>query len=246
MSTVSATLRRSSLIRSISSSLDASSRSLHMSVDPINSSPPNQRPNLPLRCYNHTSKTMSTNHQIHSSTTYSAFRNKVSMTFEQQDDQDYVSPYSDFFANIEAGRSTLGTTEEMEKQILEIEEKYLDCGIPESALRFKTSSYGRFVLPPYVCPGEHRVTVKVPLSAIPFNNSSERVILLQIVGSRYNKDKDFLQLSAEKFASRIENVRYLVDTIEKIVAGARKLAKEFEEEDAMAAGGSKKLAQGGG
>lgn len=92
------------------------------------------------------------------------------MTFEREG-KDYISPYSDFFANIEAGRSTLGTTNEMGEQLMEIKEEYLDCGIPESALRFKTTSYGRFVLPPYVIPGEHRVTVKVPLSAIPFNLS---------------------------------------------------------------------------
>ena len=165
--------------------------------------------------------------KIPSSLTYSSFRNKVSMPLEKQD---YVSPYSDFFANIEAGRSSLGTTEEMMKEEMEIKEEYLDCGIPESALRFKTTSYGRYILPPYVAPGEHRVTVNVPLSAIPFNNDDEKEILLQIVGSRYVKEKGFVQLSAEKFASRIENKRYLVDLIEQIVASSRRLAKEFEEE----------------
>lgn len=158
------------------------------------------------------------------------------MPFDRQEGQDYVSPYSDFFANIEAGRSTLGTTTEMEQQIMEIKEEYLDCGIPESALRFKTTSYGRYVLPPYVSPGEHRVTVKVPLSAIPFSNALEREVLLGIVGSRYNTEKDYLQLTSEKFASRIENKRHLVGMIEQIVASARKLAKEFEEEDKAAGG----------
>lgn len=164
------------------------------------------------------------------------------MPFERKEGQDYVSPYSDFFASIDAGRSSLGTTEEMEKRSMEIKEAHLDCGIPESALRFKTTSYGRFALPPYVSPGEHRVLVKVPLSAIPFNNPSEREILLEIVGSRYNKEKDVLQLSAEKFASRIENKRYLVGMIEQIVASARKLAKEFEEEDKAV--GAKSVAEG--
>lgn len=153
------------------------------------------------------------------------------MPFEREEGQDYVSPYSEFFANIEAGRSSLGTTEEMERRSLEITEEYLDCGIPESALRFKTTSYGRFVLPPHVSPGEHRVTVKVPLSAIPFNSPEEKEILLQIVGSRYNKEKDFVQLSSEKFASRIENKRHLVGMIEQIVASSRRLAREFEEEE---------------
>lgn len=232
MASIITSLRRGSIARSISTNLDLSSRSLHLSVESTQAS---QRPNLPARSFR---GSKSNSMKINSTTTYSALRNKVSMTFEREG-KDYISPYSDFFANIEAGRSTLGTTNEMGEQLMEIKEEYLDCGIPESALRFKTTSYGRFVLPPYVSPGEHRVTVKVPLSAIPFNNSTEKEILLQIVGSRYNKEKDFLQLSAEKFASRIENKRHLVDMIEQIVTGARRLALEFEEEDKAQAGESK-------
>jgi hypothetical protein len=159
------------------------------------------------------------------------------MPFEREEGQEYVSPYSDFFANIEAGRSSLGTTEEVARQVFEMKEQYLDCGIPESALRFRTSSYGRFALPPYVSPGEHRVTVKVPLSAIPFDSPSEKEIFHQIVGSRYNKEKDVLQLSSEKFASRIENKRHLVGMIEDIMAAVRRLAKEFEDEDDAVSGG---------
>jgi hypothetical protein len=162
------------------------------------------------------------------------------MPFERQDGKDYVSPYTDFFANIEAGRTSLGTTEETEQQVLEMKEQYLDCGIPEIALRFRTTSYGRFVLPPYVSPGEHRVTVKVPLSAIPLGSPLEREILLEIVGSRYNEAKDELQLSSEKFASRIENKRHLVGMIEQIVSNARRLAKDFQEEERTESAGSKK------
>jgi len=158
--------------------------------------------------------------------TYSAFRNKVTMPPETE--SGYVSPYSGFFANVEAGRTSLGTTAEMEQRALELEEKHLECGIPESELRFRTVSYGRYALPPYVAPGEHRVTVKVALSAIPFNNEQEKEIFLEIVGPRFNPKKGDLQLSSEKFASRIENKRYLVDMIERIVSSARELAKEFD------------------
>ena len=78
------------------------------------------------------------------------------------------------------------------------------------------------------------MTVKVALSAIPFENEQEKEIFLEIVGSRYNSKKGDLQLSSEKFASRIENKRYLVDVIEKIVLNARKLAKQFDTEDGNA------------
>jgi len=168
--------------------------------------------------------------------TYSALRNKVTMPFESEPGKPYVSPYSEFFSNIEAGRTSLGTTEEMEQRAFELEEQRLECGIPESALRFRTTSYGRFILPPYVSPGEHRVTVKVALSAIPFDNEEEKEIFREIVGARFNEQKGDLQLSSEKFASRIENKRHLVDMIERIVLNAKTLAKEFASDDTKATG----------
>jgi len=162
------------------------------------------------------------------SPTYSSLRTKMTLPFEQPiPGETYTSPYSNFFANVEAGRTTLGTTQEIEQKAFELQEQRLECGILESNLRFTTRSYGRFALPPYVSPGEHRVTVKVALSDIPFENDHEKDIFMEIVGPRYNPKKGDLQLSSEKFASRIENKRYLVDMIEKIVANSRQLAKEF-------------------
>ena len=163
--------------------------------------------------------------------TYSALRNNVTMPFEVEPGRPYVSPYSEFFANLEAGRTSLGTTEEMEQRAAELLERHLECGIPESELRFQTVSYGRFALPPYVSPGEHRVTVKVALAAIPFRNELEKEIFMEIVGSRFDPRRGDLKLSSEKFASRIENKRYLVDMIERIVSNAQKLAKEFADEE---------------
>ena len=177
--------------------------------------------------------------------TYSSFRNNNIGTTtnttttkpprnddnESSGTRSYVSPYSKFFTNLEAGRTSLGTTLEMDQRAAQLVEQRLECGILESELRFQTTSYGRFVLPPYVSPGEHRVIVKVALSAIPFENEVEKEIFLDIVGVRYNPKKGDLQLSSEKFASRIENKRYLVDMIERIVLNARKLAKEFAATD---------------
>ena len=161
--------------------------------------------------------------------TYSALRTKMTLPFEQPiPGETYTSPYSNFFANVEAGRTTLGTTQDIEQKAFELQEQQLECGILESNLRFTTKSYGRFALPPYVSPGEHRVTVKVALKDIPFENDHEKDIFMEIVGARYNPTKGDLQLSSDKFASRIENKRYLVDMIEKIVANSRQLAKEFD------------------
>lgn len=165
---------------------------------------------------------------------YTALRNKVTSPFQAQANEAYVSPYSDFFANIESGRTSLGTTEAMEEKLSKLTEQKLDCGICESELRFRTTSYGRFALPPYVSPGEHRVTVTLNLDAIPWDaqrGEAEKEILLQIVGPRYNPEKNVLKLSSEKFGSRIENKRYLVGMIEKIVSRSRELASEFAAED---------------
>jgi len=167
---------------------------------------------------------------VSSPSSYTALRNKVTLKF----DEVYDSPYSDFFANIDAGSTSLGTTEEMEQSLSNLMEQKLDCGINESDLRFRTTSYGRFALPPYVSPGEHRVTVVLNLNAIPWDEQrgeAEKEILLQIVGPRYNAEKNELKLSSEKFGSRIENKRYLVGMIEKIVSSSKKLAKDFEAED---------------
>ena len=172
--------------------------------------------------------------RLSSPSSYTALRNKVTSPFQAQTDDSYVSPYADFFSNIEAGRTSLGTTEEMEQKLSELAEQKLDCGIYESDLRFRTTSYGRFALPPYVSPGEHRVTVTLSLDSIPWDEErgeAEKEILLQIVGSRYNPEKNVLKLSSEKFASRIENKRYLVGMIEKIVSNSKQLAIEFAKED---------------
>lgn len=78
------------------------------------------------------------------------------------------------------------------------------------------------------------MTVTLRLDAIPWDSErgeAEKEILLQIVGSRYNPEKNELKLSSEKFGSRIENKRYLVGMIEKIVSNSRELASQFAAED---------------
>jgi len=152
------------------------------------------------------------------------------VTFDAKPGQPYKSPYASFFNNIEAGRTSLGTTLEIEQRAHEMKEKVV-AGIPESALRFRTTSYERSVLAPYVEAGEHRVIVKLSLSSIPFDNAGEREVFLQMVGPRYKAKSGDLQLSCEKFASRIENKRHLVNVIERLVEDSKRLSKEFAEED---------------
>ena len=167
--------------------------------------------------------------------TYSSLRNMVTAEAgpppSSSDPSSYTSPFADFFSNLEAGRTSLGTTAVLERRAFEIQERKLACGVPESALRFRTRSYERSVLPPYVEAGEHRVVVKLAVKNIPFGSEREREVFLEMVGPRYRPKTDEVQLSSEKFASRIENKRYLVDMIERLVESSRELAREFDEEE---------------
>jgi hypothetical protein len=47
---------------------------------------------------------------------------------------------------------------------------------------------------------------------------------------RYNSGRNEITLVADRFPSRIENKRYLVLLLENLLAEARRLAEEFNEE----------------
>ena len=110
----------------------------------------------------------------------------------------------------------------------ELPVKMLRCGVPESALKFKTVAYGRLSMPPYVLPQEHKVTLKVNIDDIPFENETELEIFFQIVGQRYNSTKNELTLISSQFASRIENKRHAVSMLERIMESAKFLAKDVK------------------
>jgi hypothetical protein len=137
----------------------------------------------------------------------------------------YESPFKDFFDMIESGRSSLGTTDNSPKP----QERYLKCGIAESALRFKTKHFGRAQLAPHIQPGEHSVTLKVNMNDIQLTQV-ERDIVVQIVGNRVNDVRNELRLASNQFGSRIENKRHLVSILDRIVLGAKRLAFELEQE----------------
>jgi hypothetical protein len=141
-----------------------------------------------------------------------------------QDSSDrYVSPYKIFFDSIKDGKTFMGSQEFTEPEV-----KHLSCGIPEFALRFKTTTYGRLLDAPFVRPNEHRVTLTVATHYLPLNEV-EMMVLKEIVGTRLNEDKGVLQLSSVQFGSRIENKRHVVSQLERLVNSALQLAKELPE-----------------
>ena len=135
----------------------------------------------------------------------------------------YVSPLAPFFNEIKASRTSSGLSK---SEPIIPPSKLLKCGVEEDALSFKAVHYTPSALPPYVQPGEFKVTLKVSLDDIPLKNETEREMLLQLVGNRYHKRTNRLMLTSDKFPNRIENKRYLVDLFDRLVIAAKRLASE--------------------
>jgi hypothetical protein len=136
----------------------------------------------------------------------------------------YVSPFREIFDNIREGKTFMGTTTFSAPEV-----KYLKCGCPEHALKFKTASYGRLLEAPYVKPNEHRVTLQVETHHIPMTDM-ERLVLKEIVGNRLDDETGLLQLSSSQFGSRIENKRHAVSMLERVIESAKTLAAKVQDE----------------
>lgn len=107
--------------------------------------------------------------------------------------------------------------------------KRLECGIEESALRFKTRCYGRLLQAPFVHPNEHKIVMSVPIADLPLQSDLERDILKEIVGSRWQEETGELRLSSVSFGSRIENKRHLVSMLDRLVLSCQRLAAQVQE-----------------
>ena len=142
----------------------------------------------------------------------------------------YKSPYTSIFEDMK-NRNSFFETKETDKKA---ELAKLKCGIPEHRLRFKTVNYPRLMQAPYVHPNEYKVTLKVYLRDIPLESDLEKEIFHQIVGQRYREDFGELRISSKQFASRIENKRHLTSMLDRIVFGAKRLAKDIEENESAA------------
>jgi hypothetical protein len=162
-----------------------------------------------------------TNMRLHSSTVDGLQSRKSSN--KATNNPSYNSPFQEIFDTIKEGKTFLGTTE------FHIPEpKFLKCGVPEHALKFKTTAYGRLLEAPFVRPMEHRVTLKVEMRHIPLTEA-ERIVLKEIVGNRLSDDTDTLQLSSSQFGSRIENKRHVVSMLERAVESAKQLAARVQQ-----------------
>mmetsp|Transcript_21968 Transcript_21968/g.27709 ORF Transcript_21968/g.27709 Transcript_21968/m.27709 type:complete len:234 (+) Transcript_21968:278-979(+) len=144
---------------------------------------------------------------------------------------DYKSPFEDYFNMIQTNQSTISgpSPSTLDPNFVPPEIPRLKCGIAEHDLKFKTTSYSRLMLPPYVHTNEYKVILEVNVNLLPLENELERKIFHQIVGTRFHEGKNRLKLTCNLFASRIENKRHLCSMLDRIVLGAKRLAAEMNE-----------------
>mmetsp|Transcript_10739 Transcript_10739/g.15974 ORF Transcript_10739/g.15974 Transcript_10739/m.15974 type:complete len:200 (-) Transcript_10739:257-856(-) len=140
----------------------------------------------------------------------------------------YKSPLAPFFDNISKGRTTSGLKDD---DPVMPEPEYLKCGIRRDALRFKANHFPHLNLPPFIHTAEHKVTLLLELQYIPFRNEMERELFIEMAskGGRYNEKHQLIQMSSTKFASRIENMRYLTALVERLMVCVKGLAQEGDE-----------------
>lgn len=116
-----------------------------------------------------------------------------------------------------------------EKPIPKPPTKLLKCGIPENMLRYKTTHFEKTIKAPYVHTCEHRIYVLVDLDLLPLDEVGHE-ILKQVAGhNRYDLRKKELRLQCNHFPSRIENKRYVVDTLDKLILACQRVAKDVSK-----------------
>jgi hypothetical protein len=147
-------------------------------------------------------------------------------------EQPYVSPYREIFDRIEQGRSLelFGGDGDDMQVFADAQETYLECGLPESALKFATTSYGRIMLEPHVHPTEHKVVVKVNVPRLPLSTATELHVLREILGARFSEERNEIRLACNLFGSRIENKRHVVTQLDQIILSCQRIAAELEQE----------------
>ena len=100
--------------------------------------------------------------------------------------------------------------------------------VDDSVLRFKLTSrydFGSSIFYSHMDyhPADFKVALMVNTNDLGLNDE-ERKIFLRMVGPRYNQGRREVKLTCKRFPNRIENKRFLVLTLEKLLAEARRLS----------------------
>lgn len=100
--------------------------------------------------------------------------------------------------------------------------------IPDHKLRFQLKasfSQGSSIFYPHLKfhPADYKVGLVVSTSDLDLSKQ-ELAIFLEMVGPRYNQGKRTVRLTADRFPNRIENKKYLILLLERLLAESKKLA----------------------
>lgn len=101
--------------------------------------------------------------------------------------------------------------------------------IPDSKLRFQTKSTfatGGSIYYPHLKfhPADFKVAVVVALADLQLSHI-EQDIFIEMVGPRFNQGKRLVRLTADRFSNRIENKKYLIYVLEKLLLESKRIAK---------------------
>jgi hypothetical protein len=108
--------------------------------------------------------------------------------------------------------------------------------VKDDVLRFKLTArfdFGASLYYPHLDthPGDFKVSLMVFTNDLNLT-PEELKILLRMVGPRYNHNKKEIKITCKRFPNRIENKRFAVLTLEKLLVEARRIAAgdlEYEE-----------------
>jgi hypothetical protein len=99
--------------------------------------------------------------------------------------------------------------------------------VPDSALKFKLSStfdHGTGIYFPHMNmnPEDFKVSMMASVDELGLSESELRVFI-EMVGPRFNTGSRTVKLTSDRFPNRIENKRYLIVLLEKLIAEAKSL-----------------------
>jgi len=99
--------------------------------------------------------------------------------------------------------------------------------VPDHILSFALTStfdHGTGIYFPHMKqnPADFKVAMSVSVDDLGLSDS-ELSVFLQMVGPRFNTGKRTVKLTSDRFPHRIENKRFLVVLLEKLLAEARRL-----------------------
>jgi len=103
--------------------------------------------------------------------------------------------------------------------------------VPDNKLRFQlkaTFSQGSSIFYPHLKfhPADYKVGLVVNTADLGLSKD-ELAVFVEMVGPRHNQGKRTVRLTADRFPNRLENKKYLIMLLEKLIAESKRLAAKL-------------------